>query len=154
MATMTPRRREIRARSSGYAHKDTYPSTSKCARLLRIHRTTANRYTKNGGRLHELADYVTNADDKFRLLAHLQSMVIQDDIKDLSKADLIKLYHDTLEAEPTVESEDRTLDVSQGACWLDRARASEQDSAINAKKAAIEREFAERDMSDAEVWGR
>ena len=153
MATMTPRRREIKARSSGYAHRDTYPSTSKCAHLLSIHRTTANRYKKNGGRLHELANYVTNAPDRFRLLAHLQSMAIQDEIKDLLDHELIALYHRTVTAEPQIESDDRTLDMSVGACWLKRAQASERDSAINAKKAAIEREFAEREITESEVKG-
>ena len=43
--------------------------------------------------------------------------------------------------------------VSIGANWLNRARASERDSAINAKKAAIEREFAARGITESEVRG-
>ena len=153
MAIREPRRRRVMAQSSGHAHADIYKSDSKCALVLGIHRATANRYKKDGGRLRELADYVENAPDPFRIKAHLESWMIQKKIKDLSNTDLFALYHKTLMTEPGVEGDDRTLDMTPGACWLNRARASERDSAINAKKAAIEREFAARGITESEVRG-
>ena len=147
------RRRRIMARSSGHAHADTYPSDKKCALALGIHRTSANRWNRDGGTLNAFAKYLDHAPDRFRIQAHLASRMIQQDIKDLSKADLIDLYHRTITTEPQVEADDRMLDMSLGACWLNRARASERDSAINAKKAAIEREFAARGITESEVKG-
>ena len=151
---MQTRRRYVMAKSSGHAHADVYASDAKCALALGIHRATANRYKKNGGRLHELAHYVANAPDTFRIMAHLESWNIQKRIGGLSKADLVARYHQVLQEERDLENEDIKLDIRLGSCWLDRARASERDSAINAEKAAIEREFATRGMTESEVWGR
>ena len=154
MDTKQRRRRRVMTRSSGHAHADTYPSDKKCALVLGIHRATANRYKKNGGPLHAFADYLEAAPDQFRIRAHLESRMIQERIKALSKADLIALYHRTLQHEGDVENDDRKLDVRPGAEWEDRATASERDATTNLRKAAIEREFAVRGMTEAEVWGR
>ena len=155
MATKAdPRRSYAMARSSGHAHADIYPSDSKCALALGIHRATANRYRKNGGRLQELADYVTNAPDTFRIMAHLESWNIQKRIKNLPTPDLTKRYHEVLQEERDAENDDSKLDVLLGSSWLDRARASERDAAINLEKSGIEREFAARGVTEAEVWRR
>ena len=153
MATQERRRRRVLIRSSGHAHTDIYPSDKKCALVLGIHRATANRYNRSGGPLHAFADYLDSAPDTFRIMAHLQSRNIQKRIAGLTKAQLVARYHEVIQEEPRVESEDHVLDKTPGACWLNRARASERDSAINAEKAAIEREFAVREMTEAEVWG-
>ncbi len=153
MSLKDPRRRAVMEASSGHAHADTYPNDKKCALVLGITRYSANRYKRNGGLVNAFVKYFEGAPDRFRVQAHFESRMIQMDIKGLTKADLIALYHETLQTEPQVESDDRTLDVSVGACWLNRARASERDSAINAEKAAIEREFAARGITEDEVRG-
>ena len=141
--------------SAGHAHADIYPSDREFAELLCVSQMTANRYTNGhqSGLLNRFAEYYQHANDRFRINAVLESWAIQKRIKCLSNTDLIALYHKTLMTEPGVEGDDRTLDMTPGACWLNRARASERDSAINAKKAAIEREFAARGITESEVRG-
>ncbi len=154
MASKDPRRRAVMERSSGRAHADVYQNDKKCALVLGISRMSANRYKRTGGPLNFFAKYLDNAPDQFRIRAHLESRMIHKKIKVLNNAELITLYHRTLQHEGDVENDDRKLDVLPGADWEDRATASERDAATNLRKAAIEREFAVRGMSESEVWGR
>ncbi len=79
--------------------------------------------------------------------------VVMRALSKLSDRDLIERYHELLQHEPTVEAHDRIMDVSRGRSWLERAAASERDSAIDAEKAACEREFASRGITEREVLG-
>ncbi len=146
-----PRRTDVMKAASGQAHADTYPSDKKCAIALKTTRETANRWKRNGGPVESFALYMENAPDRFRAQAHIISRRIQEDLERLTNAELIAEYHKTIKAEPHVEAEDRTLDVTPGIAWLDRAAASERDSAIDARKAAIERLFAVRRLTEQQV---
>ena len=151
MTSKDPRRRAVLERSSGHAHADVYKSDKKCAQVLGISRMSANRYKRTGGPLNFFAKYLDNAPDQFRIRAHIESRMIHKRIKVLSKAELIALYHDTLQHECDLENHDRKLDVLIGASWEDKATASERDAATNLRKAAIEREFAARGITEKEV---
>ena len=158
---MNPRFRDMIATSAGLAHADSERGLTDAAVARRystagrkVSRRTANEWRRTGPpEVREFSIYLLACSDPFRIEASIKATVKQIVIAKLSDQELVHRYRELLEYEPIVEAEDRVLDVERGACWLRRAAASERDSAINAEKAACERELAARGLTETEVLG-
>ena len=159
---MNPRGRDVIAMSAGLAHADAelgHTAADVARRYSSAGRKTARRtaseFTRVGTpELRDLTTYLLVVSDPYRIEAHVRVTIKQRVFAQFSDAELIERYHELLQYEPQVEADDRALDVSQGVSWLDRAAASERDSAIDAEKAACEREFERRRITEEDVWAR
>ncbi len=153
---LTPRRRDVLAQSAAQAHADAEHRTTdqEAADRFGTSRRSHARWRGEGPpELRQMTAYLLVCSDPFRVEAHLRATVKMRALSKLSDRDLIERYHELLQHEPTVEAHDRIMDVSRGRSWLERAAASERDSAIDAEKAACEREFASRGITEREVLG-
>lgn len=156
-ARRDPRGRDILAMAAAHAHADAERGTldRDGARRYGTSRRSHSRWRTEGPpALRDAADYLIACADPFRVGAFLRATEKMRVLARLSDAQLIERYHELLEHEPRVEAEDRILDVSRGVSWTARAAASERDSAIDAEKAACEREFARRGITEEQVFGR
>lgn len=159
-AKTDPRGRDVIAAVAGLAHADAERghTAADVARRYsgagrRTSRRAASEWTRTGTPEHrEFTAYLLVVSDPYRIEASIRSTIKQRAISRLSNAELIHRYHELLAIEPRVEADDRVLCVTRGACWLQRAAASERDAAIDAEKAACEREFAARGITEAQVF--
>lgn len=153
---MNPRQRDAIHRGAALAHADSESGTVDREAALRYgtSRRSHARWRESGPpALREFTAYLLVSTDAWRVEAHVRSITKQRALARLSDPDLVARYHDLLAHEPRVEADDRVLDVSRGVCWMERAAASERDSAIDAEKAACEREFAARGLTEDDVFG-
>lgn len=154
------RRRDVLTLSVAHAHNDAERGHTD-ADVARRHSTpgrplkvrTVNDWHRIGPpEVRAFASYLLACSDPYRLEAMVRSVVKQRAVERLSNAELIERYRELLAVEPRAEADDRVDDVGRGVCWLKRAAASERDSAIDAEKAACEREFAARGITEREVF--
>ncbi len=160
-AKTDPGGHDVLARGAAMAHADAEHGHTDAAVSRRysaggrpVSRRAASEWKRVGPpELRQITAYLLVCSDPFRVEAHLRATVKMRALSKLSDRDLIERYHELLQHEPTVEAHDRIMDVSRGRSWLERAAASERDSAIDAEKAACEREFASRGITEREVLG-
>lgn len=138
------------------AHGDTEPDDSAAvARGAAPSRRTANRWRQagRGSPAEAFGSFLLDCRDPFRMLAHVKALAKRAALAKLTNAELIERYRDLRIAEKQREAADTILDMDAAAGWLDRAAASERDAALDEECAAIERVFAERRITPAEVFG-
>lgn len=156
------RRRDVLSLSVAHAHNDAGAGLTDVEVARRYSEAVRPVKTRTVNDWHRIgppearafAAYLLVCADPFRLEANVRATVKQRALAKLSNADLIERYHELLAIEPRVEADDRIKDVSRGLCWLKRAAASERDAAIDAEKAACEREFAGRGLTETQVMDR
>lgn len=147
-------RRDAMDRLAGYAHEDAEPDDAESGKRHDRSRRTAHHWRKNGPPpVREFQSYMFNSPDPYRLVAQVKTMAKAQALKDKTDDELIASYHDLLPSEKERESDDTKLDLCRRSCWLDKARASERDAALDEEKAAHEFEFAARRISYEQVWG-
>lgn len=152
---MKPRTLDVDRAVSAAAHADAEPDDQAAAGRLCGSRRTAARWRDEGPPpLRHAMDYLRHTRDAWRIAAEFQAEAKRGALEQLTDAGLIERYHELLDTEPAVEAEDRRLDVARDVSWLDRSTASVRDAALNAEKAAIERLFAERGLTEQDVLGR
>lgn len=156
------RRRDVLTLSVAHAHNDAERGRTD-ADVVRRYATadrplkvrTVNDWHRIGPpEARAFAAYLLTCSDPFRLEANVRATIKQRALSMLSNSELIDRYRELLALEPRVEADDRVMNLTRGACWMKRAAASERDAAIDAEKAACEREFAARGITEAEVFGR
>jgi hypothetical protein len=160
-AKSDPRGRDILTMAAGMAHADAErgrTASEVARRYSTAGRPTSRRAASEWRRVglpehREFTAYLLVCSDPFRIEASVRVTVKQRAIGKLTTPELITRYRELLAHEPRVEAEDRVLSVSRGVRWVERASASERDSAIDAEKAACEREFAARGVTEDEVFG-
>jgi hypothetical protein len=160
-AKADPRGRDVLTAVVGMAHADAErgrTAADVARRYTRSGRKTSRRaaseWTRVGTPEHrEFTAYLLVVSEPYRIEASVRATIKQRAISKLSDAELIDRYRDLLALEPRVEADDRVMGVTRGASWLDRAAASERDAAIDAEKAACEREFAARGITEGQVYG-
>lgn len=156
-AKSDPRGRDILAMGAARAHADAESGRTdiEAAHRFSTSRRSHSRWRTEGPpQVRGAAEYLLASSDHFRIDAFFRATAKMRALSKLSNEQLIERYHELLRFEPQVEAADRVLDVTRGVHWLDRAAASERDSAIEAEKAACAREFARRGISEAQVFGR
>lgn len=156
-AKLAPRGRDVLAMGAALAHADAERGMKDREAMQRYgtsRRSHSRWRTEGPPPVRDVAGYLLACSDPYRVEAYLRSVIKMRALSRLSDADLILRYHELLAHEPRVEAEDRIDDVTRGVCWLQRAAVSERDSAIDAEKAACEREFAARGLSESDVFGK
>lgn len=156
------RRRDTLTLSVAHAHNDSERGQTDrdlaqrySAAIRPVKVRTVNDWHRIGPpEARAFAAYLLVCSDPFRVEAWVRATAKQRVLANLSDAELIERYRELLAIEPRVEADDRVKDVSRGICWIKRAAASERDAAIDAEKAAAEREFAARGITEAQVFGR
>lgn len=151
-----PRRRDVIAAAAAAAHVDAEGGRPDrdAARRFSTSRRTVNRWTHDGPpAVREFSLYLLHSPDPYRVAVDALAIAKQHAIARKSTPDLIADYRALMQQECRVEAEDRMDDVQRGVSWLDRAAASARDAAVDAEKAACEREFAARGVTEAEVFG-
>lgn len=118
---------------------------------------TANNW-RNHGRGSPVAQfgmYMVNCPNPWRLVSHVKAIALRHTVEQMSRAELIAEYRRIRTRGIHAEATDTSLDLTPGACWLDRAAASEADAGLDELAAAIERRFAELRprVTDAEILG-
>lgn len=154
------RRRDVLTLSVAHAHNDAERGRSDSdlarrytAAVRPVKVRTVNDWHRIGPpEARAFAAYLLVVSDPYRIEAAVRATVKQRALSKLSDAELIDRYRELLAIEPRVEADDRVKDVSRGLCWLQRAAASERDAAIDAEKAACEREFAARGLTERDVF--
>lgn len=160
-AKSDPRGRDILTMAAGMAHADAErgrTASEVARRYSTAGRPTSRRAASEWRRVglpehREFTAYLLVCSDPFRIEASVRVTVKQRAIGKLTTPELIARYHELLAHEPRVEADDRVLSVSRGRRWVERAAASERDSAIDAERAACEREFAARGVTEDDVFG-
>lgn len=130
------------------AHSDHTTPKREALRMGNSVRTQRRWSTEGPPQLRQIALYLEGHPNPHRILAHVRTMA-DAQIRALSNADLIADYRLLLVEECDVEAADRRGFLV--GSWLDVAAESERDAAVDIRKAAIEREFAVRRITRAEV---
>lgn len=152
--TLPPLARDIAFALAAFAQADAEPVAKRAARRHQTSERTVQRWAVEGPpAMRNAALFLSRAADAVRHAASLLTAACRSDLGRRSRAELVTLYHDVLAAEKAAEAIDTCGDLRRGGCWLERARATEADAALDLRKAAIERRFAELRLTDAEVWG-
>lgn len=138
-------------------HSDTQERDKRAARRHQRDRSTMNRWRRLGvgSPVKACLDYVLRCTDPERVAAAVLSAARLARLKDRTTPELIALYWELRTREVDHEADDNRLDAvpSGGSSWHDRANASERDGGTDILIGSIERIFAIRDVSDAEVFG-
>lgn len=143
-------RDDVRVALDARAHAESTDSPKKEALRMGTCNRTGRRWAKQGPpQVRQMSLYLANHPNPHRMIAHMQ-MMAESDVRSMTKAALIAEYRALLLRECDVEAQDRAGAVGTMS-WLDAAAASEADAAVDIRKAAIEKEFAARRMSRAEV---
>lgn len=152
--TLPPLARDIAFALAAFAQSDAEPTAKRAARRHETSERTVQRWAVEGPpAMRNAALFLSRATNAVRHAASLLTAACRSDLARLSQPQLTALYHEVLAAEKAAEAVDTCGDMRRGGSWLDRARATEADAALDLRKAAIERRFAELRMTDAEVWG-
>lgn len=159
-ARTEPRGLDVVAAAVGLAHADAERghTAAEVARRYstagrKASRRRANEWTRVGPpELREITSYLLVVSNPYRIEASIRTTVKQRAIGKLSTPALIERYHELLELEPTVEAQDRLGEVVRGMPWVERAALSERNAAVDAEKAACEREFAARGITERDVF--
>ena len=149
------RRKDVAAKTSGLAHRDTYPRDRVCAERLKVHRSTPNRWAggDSANPMNHDSQYMLLAERPWEYVAHMTSFAKWKTIVKLSDDELIERYWDLLEAEKHIEGADNLMSAQPGHTWLDRAQQKKRDAAIELELAAVMLEFEVRGMSEETVRG-
>lgn len=149
-----PRRRDVLAAAAARAHADAEPDDQEAAARHGVSRRTGTRWRHEGPPVvRGFQTYLWGSPDPWRVAQDAVAVAKHRTVSERSTADLIEDYRALLAHECDVEAEDRRCDVTRGTSWLDRSAASVRDAAVDAHKAAIEREFACRGLTEEEVFG-
>ena len=139
------------------AHGDAYPNPKRVAAAMGVTTRTARRwrspYEAKGSPQDKYAKYLRHSSDPFRLVASNYAQAVQSTVRKWSKSKLIVEYNAALKRDKHHEAVDTCNSLNRGIRWLDRAADSERDVADDLLKAACEREFAVRGMTEEEVFG-
>lgn len=151
--TLPPLARDIAFALAAFAQADAEPVAKRAARRHATSERTVQRWAVEGPpAMRNAALFLSRAADAIRHAASLLTAACRSDLARRSRAELVVLYHEVLAAEKAAEAVDTCGDLRRGG-WLERARATEADAALDLRKAAIERRFAELRITDADVWG-
>lgn len=149
---MSKRAEDVVRRTSAASHADQPGPDKKKAGRWGTSRRTQNRWKHDGPpQIRDAQLYLLNSPNPHRALATLKVAQKQAHMRTLLKADLIARYREVVQMDKHGEAEDTNHDLCSETPWLDRALSSERDAALDAEKAAIEREFAVRGVSLEEV---
>lgn len=147
----------VREHMAATAHGEAYETAKRAAYANDVSPRTARRWRSpreaKGSPQDQYTLYLSLADDPWRLVAANHVTAEQRTVRAWTKQELVARYRELLAEEKKAEASNTCLDLSRGVSWLDRAASSERDVRHNALKAAIEREFAVRRMSEEEVFG-
>ncbi len=133
---------------AGRTHAAVYPNRKRSARLNGHSLGTDYRWTEVGP--PALTRYIENAEDPWRLAAHMRVRANAETIQKRSTLENVRRYR-ALRYEVTLAyAEILKLDDS-GASQVERAAADENLSALAAERAAIR--LALSHMSDSDIWG-
>lgn len=148
----------VREHLAAMAHGDSYPNPKKAASRNGVTARTARRWRspkESKGSPQDLYHlYLAQSENPWRLVAANQSMAAQQTVRRWPKAQLIARYRELLVEDKRTEAVDTANALERGVSWLSRAVDSERDAANDILKAAIEREFAVRGVSEEEVFER
>lgn len=140
---MNPRLMDTIREGSARAHRDAVATPKKEALRMDVSERTARRWCQDGPpQLTKLAVYMTGHPDGHRIAAHVLALA-DDDVARMTKDELILEYRRLLVEECALEADDRRSLVEHSS-WMDIAARSERNSASDARKAAIVRQFALR----------
>ena len=148
------KRADIAAKSSGLAHRDTYPRDRQCAERLGVHRSTPNRWgfgDPSGPMNQDASRYMLLAEKPWEYVAHMTSFAKWKTIVKLSDEGLIERYWELLEAEKHIEGADNLMGSQPGHTWLDRAQQKKRDAAVELELSAVMLEFEVRGMTEETV---
>lgn len=152
---MSKRRKDVVRETSAQAHADQPGSDRKHAeagRWARRSRRTLNRYGNEGPpQLRDAQLYLMDCPNPFRPMATLVASQKQNHMKTLTTEELKARYREVVRKDKEGEAADTNHDICRETPWLDRALSSERDAALDSEKAAIEREFAARNVPIEEV---
>ena len=146
----------VRQTMAALAHGDAYQNPKRAAAAMGVTTRTARRwrspYEAKGSPQCKYAKYLRHSSDPFRLVASNYAEAVQSTTRKWSKSKLITEYREALKRDKHHEAQDTANALSRGVRWLDRAADSERDVADDLLKAACEREFAVRGISEEEVF--
>ena len=135
---------DAREALAGVAHQDAEPNAKRAARRYSTALRTQYHHREAGSPEMRAAQlWLSRSAWATRHGARLMAEAQRAELDGLTEAQVIDRYHEALAHEAEAEGQDRALDVSRSAGWLDRTAATERDMAWDARKAACERWFAE-----------
>jgi len=134
---------------AGRAHRAANPNPKRSARLNGHHLSTEYRWTEDGP--EPLRRYLHNCDYPWTIVGYVKAWAMAK-VDRMTRAEVIERYRALLLAEKASEAANTALDLTRGACWLDRSESSERDAGHDEEKAAIERKLASLKVKDSEVW--
>lgn len=141
MAIIDPIQNDVAAQMAARAHGEAHDVNDKrTASLHGVSRRTANRWRRegHGNPVDSFASYLLTTPDPWRLVAHVRAIALRATVENLTRDELIAKYRELRKRGIHAESVDTTLDLTPGACWLDRSAASEMDAGHDELAAAIE----------------
>lgn len=146
----------VREHMAARAHGDAYETPKKAALRNGVSPRTARRWRSpreaKGSPQDQYSIYLAHSDQPWRLVAANKVTAEQKTVSTWTDAQLIARYRELLIEGPHTEAVDTANASRRGVCWLDRATDSERDAAHDVLKAAIEREFAVRRITEEEVF--
>ena len=140
-------------------HADTQGSDKRAAARHGRNASTVNRWRNigKGSPVHACLEYIAQCDDPMRVAATVLAAARMRELSDRTTPELIALYWDCRRSESEKEARDRALDSLAPSewDWTEKADATARDSGVEIKKEAIQRLFAHRRVSPADVmaWG-
>lgn len=146
---MTPAQRDVQRRLAGRAHRAANPNPKRSARKNGRDLSTDYRWAESGP--DPLRQYMLNCEDPWVLVGHVKAWAMERTDR-MTREEAIEAYRSILLAEKTQEAANTALDLTRGACWLERSESSERDAGHDEAKAALERKLALLRVKDSEVW--
>jgi hypothetical protein len=145
---------DVIRRTAAEAHADQPGGDKRLAgRYAKSRRTMARWRDKGPPEMRAAQTYLLNCPNPYRAWATLSVTRMQARLRDKPTSELIKEYHAVLAEDKAGEAEDTQHDLCRRTGWLDKSLSSERDAAVDTRKAALERIFAERRVTAEEVWG-
>ena len=152
-------RADVLADTAASVHADTQAADKRAARAHGKDRSTLNRWRNigKGSPVHACLEYIAQCDDPMRVAATVLAAARMRELSDKSTPELIAMYWTCRRIEAEKEARDREMDSLPPADWVwaNKADATARDGAVEIRKEAIQRVFAARRVSPADViaWG-
>ena len=150
---MNPLSADVLKSLSGIAHADAEPSAKQAAlRYATGLRTQYHHREEGSPEMRNAQLFLFRSAFPARYAASLMTLAQRLELEGRTEAEIIELYHTTLREEKERELIDTTTDLCRTTSWLQKAADTERDLAHDARKAAIERWFAENHVPASRVW--
>ena len=153
-----PTRQHSRRYAAARCHAEANPQHKRAAFDNGVTTRTERRWRTpteaQGAPVESFARYLATAQDPWRVLAHLRSVITERHLERLANPELVERIHELHEVNARGEGDDNAARVTCGVELSDRAVISERDGATDLELAACYREASVRGLREARVFDR